>query len=229
MGLDIFHEAENSKSIGACAMFDPYGEYLYSGTTMPDETKKVDELHNLLVNSLKRYEKQFEKPKQVFIIRDGLNFTQERKFLHTKDVGEISIIEKALKSCGIDDYVLVMEKKNNQLRMYKKITEYKVENPTPGTVVMGKPFESNEVLMVSHETYQGTVDPVLYKVLHPASPDMNLVATAINKLSRHHWNTNRSIKIPAPALHADKITHLIGRVLGNNPTSTTILDKPFYL
>lgn len=229
MGLDIFHETENGSAVGACAMFDPYGEYLYSGTTMPDASKKIDELRNLIINSLKRYEKQFGKPDKVMIIRDGLNFTQEQKFLHTRDIGEIAIIRNALNVCGIDDYILVMEKKNNQLRMYKKVTEYKVENPTPGTVIIGSPFESNEMLMVSHETYQGTVDPVLYKVLYPQSPHMDSIATAINKLARHHWNTNRSIKIPAPALHADMITYLVDKILGENPTSLNVLDKPFYL
>lgn len=229
IGLDIFHESEDEHAIGACAMFDPYGEYLYSGTVTPEPSKKIDELHNLIVSSLSRYERQFGKPTEVLIIRDGLNSTQEQKFLYTPDVGEISIIEKALKTCGIEKYILVMEKKNSRIRMYKKITDYKVENPTPGTVVIGNPFEHNEMLMVSHETFQGTVDPVLYRVLHPDTPDMQLIAKAINKLSRHHWNTNRSIKIPAPALHADKITYLIGKVLRKTPTSTHILDRPFYL
>jgi len=55
------------------------------------------------------------------------------------------------------------------------------------------------------------------------------IAAAINKLSRHHWNTNKAVKIPAPALHADRITYLVRRILGQIPTNEKILDKPFYL
>jgi argonaute-like protein implicated in RNA metabolism and viral defense len=85
------------------------------------------------------------------------------------------------------------------------------------------------MLMVSQETYQGTVDPVFYKVLIPSNPNMERIAIAINKLARHHWNTNRALKIPAPAFHADRITYLVRRVLRRNPTNPDILDKPFYL
>ncbi len=219
IGLDVFHEAESA--IGGCAVFDPYGEYLFSDA-------KITNLKDLLSSVLERYIKRINNPRKVLILRDGLNFTQEQRFLLGPQ-GELSTIRDVLSNFGISDYILVMQKEGTHLRMYKKLGAIKVENPDPGTVLIGKPFEQNEMLMVSQETYQGTVEPVFYKVLIPSDPDMEKTAIAVNKLARHHWNTNRAIKIPAPALHADRITYLVRRVLNGVPQNPDLLDKPFYL
>lgn len=219
LGLDVFHEADSVT--GGCAVFDPYGEYLFSDA-------KITNLEDLLSSVLRRYISKFGKPKRLLILRDGLNFTQEQQFL-LGPKGELETIRKVLSELGISDYILVMQKEGTSLRMYKKLSPVKVENPDPGTVIIGKPFEPNEMLMVSQETYQGTVEPVMYKVLVTPSLDMEKTAIAVNKLARHHWNTYRAIKIPAPALHADKITYLVRRVLGGTPTKPDLLDKPFYL
>jgi len=229
LGLDIFHGGKRDNMVtGACAIFDPYGEYLFSDASMDRATKKVASLKTLLISVLDRYIEQFSEPDGLLILRDGLNYTQEQKFIYGSS-GELAIIESALSELGISNSILVMEKKGTRLRMYKKLSPIKVENPAPGTVVIGAPFASNEMLMVSQETYQGTVEPVMYKVLMPSNPDMEKIALAVHKLSRHHWNTNRAIKIPAPALHADMITYLIRRILKCKPTKENILDKPFYL
>jgi hypothetical protein len=219
LGLDVFHEADSVT--GGCAVFDPYGEYLFSDA-------KVTTLKELLFSVLQRYMKKFGKPKKLLILRDGLNYTQEQQFLLGLK-GELETIKKVLSELGISEYILVMQKEGTRLRMYKKLSSIKVDNPDPGTVVIGKPFEPNEMLMVSQETYQGTVEPVMYKVLVPPSLDMEKVAGAVNKLARHHWNTYRAIKIPAPALHADKITYLVRRILSRSPTNPDLLDRPFYL
>jgi hypothetical protein len=164
----------------------------------------------------------------LLIIRDGLNFTQEQRFLLSPK-GELETIEQVLSDLNIRDYVLVMQKEGTRLRMYKKLSSVKVANPDPGTVIIGEPFDPQEMLMVSQETWQGTVEPVMYKVFSKSNLEMQKVAIAINKLARHHWNTYRATKIPAPALHADRITFLVRRVLGGAPTEPTLLDKPFYL
>jgi len=229
LGLDIFHGKEKEDTVtGACAVFDPYGEYLFSDVSMDKAIEKVTSLKNLLTNVLNRYIKQLGEPDGLLILRDGLNYTQEQKFLYGSS-GELAIIEGALSELGISNYILVMEKKGTRLRMFKKLSQIKVDNPDPGTVIIGAPFEPNEMLMVSQETYQGTVEPVMYKVIKPLNPDMEKIALAIYKLSRHHWNTHRAIKIPAPALHADMITYLVRRILKRSPTKKSILDKPFYL
>lgn len=221
IGLDIYHSKEGTSLAGACAVFDPYGEYLFSYASLGT-------VEELLTDVLKKYINAFGKPSEVLILRDGLNFTQEQKFLLSSG-GELETIEKVLANRDIPNYVLVMEKKGTHLRMYKKITAIKVENPEPGTVVIGTPFEPNEMLITSQMTYQGTVTPIMYKVIKPEKPDMVKIAAAINKLSRHHWNTNKAVKIPAPALHANRITYLVRRILGQIPTNEKILDKPFYL
>ena len=222
LGLDVFHQTEGGDSItGGCAVFDPYGEYLFSDA-------KVTSLRDLLTSVLSRYIKNFGEPSGLLIFRDGLNFTQEQKFLLAPN-GELEIVDEVLSDLGFSNYIFVMEKKGTHLRMYKKLSAVKVDNPAPGTVVIGKPFETNEMLMVSQETYQGTVTPVLYKVIRPKDPDMERIAIAVNKLCRHHWNTHRAIKIPAPALHADRITYLIRKILGRAPTKPDLLNKPFYL
>ena len=229
LGLDIFHGKEKDDMVtGACAVFDPYGEYLFSDASMDKVAEKFTSLKNLLTNILSRYIEQFGEPDGLLILRDGLNYTQEQKFLYGSS-GELAIVEGALSELGIPNYILVMEKKGTRLRMFKKLSPIKVDNPAPGTVVIGAPFEPNEMLMVSQETYQGTVEPVMYKVIKPLNPDMKKIALAIHKLSRHHWNTHRAIKIPAPALHADMITYLVRRILKRSPTRKSILDKPFYL
>jgi len=219
LGLDVYHD-ENS-IIGGCAVFDPYGEYLFSDA-------KITDLRDLLSSVLRTYAERFGKPEGLMIFRDGLNFTQEQDYLYSPN-GEIEIINNVLSDFGFSNLVLVMEKKNTHLRMYKQIDKYKVDNPNPGTVLMGYPFEENEMLMISQETYQGTVSPVFYKVIQPTNPDMEKIANAVNKLCRHHWNTNRAIKIPAPALHADKITYIIRRKLGGSLPNPDVLNKPFYL
>jgi hypothetical protein len=221
IGLDIYHSDDSTSLTSACAVFDPYGEYLFSHTSLGT-------LEGLLANTLERYIDKFGTPSQTLILRDGLNFTQEQKYLWGSG-GELKIIEKILGSYGIPNYVLAMEKKGTHLRMYKKISPIKVENPDSGTAVIGAPFEPNEMLITPQMTYQGTVTPIMYKVIRPAKPDMIKIAAAVNKLSRHHWNTNKAVKIPAPALHADRLTYLIRRVLGQIPTNERILDKPFYL
>jgi hypothetical protein len=231
LGLDIYHGMEGETQIvGACAAFDPYGEYLFSNVTDPQAPEeKVTTLRNLLIGVLEKYTQAYGKPDKIFIVRDGLNFTQEQAFLYHPTQGEVGVIEGILNDFGVEDYVLVMEKKNTFLRMYKKITQVRVENPDPGTVVIGAPFSRNEMLMVSQETYRGTVEPTLYKVIKPSEPEMNGIATAVHKLCRHHWNTPASIRIPAPAFHADKIEYLVRRVLRRSPTNPLILDRPFYL
>jgi len=220
IGLDVFHEADSAT--GGCAVFDPYGEYLFSDA-------KITNLEDLLSSVLRRYINKFGKPKRLLILRDGLNLTQEQLFLLAPE-GELATIRKVLSELGISNYIFVMQKEGTRLRMYKKISAIKVDNPDPRTVIIGKPFEPNEMLMVSQETPQGTVEPVFYKVLNPSSPNMEKIAIAVNKLARHHWNTNRALKIPAPAFHADRITYLVRRILGGrSPTKPDLLDKPFYL
>lgn len=221
IGLDIYHSEYDTSLTGACSVFDPYGEYLFSHASQGT-------VEELLASVLKKYIVTFGKPSEVLILRDGLNFTQEQKYLMSPG-GELEIIEKVLASHSIPNYVLAMEKKGTHLRMYKKITSFKVENPDSGTVVIGAPFEPNEMLITSQMTYQGTVTPIMYKVIRPEKPDMMKIAAAVNKLSRHHWNTNKAVKIPAPALHADRITYLVRRILGQIPTNERLLDKPFYL
>ena len=222
LGLDVWHHEEDGDSItGGCAVFDPYGEYLFSDA-------KVTNLRDLLSSVLSRYIENFGKPDGLLMFRDGLSYTQEQKFLLAPK-GELEIIDEVLSDLGFSNSIFVMEKKGTHLRMFKKLNGIKVDNPEPGTVVIGHPFETNEMLMVSQETYQGTVNPVFYKVIRPKDPDMEKIPDAVNKLCRHHWNTHRAIKIPAPALHADRITYLIRRVLGGAPTDPDILDKPFYL
>ncbi len=220
IGLEVDYTSDN-KPISACAIFDPYGEYLFSEVQM-------GKLNAVLTKSLERYANAFGVPTGIFLIRDGLNRTQEERFLLSKG-GELELINEVLEDFNISNYVLVMEKKGTMLRMFKEITPTKVENPAPGTVVIGTPFEENEMLLVSQETDQGTVNPVLYKVVMPENPTMERIAYSIYKLCRHHWNTNRATRIPAPALHADRIAYLVKNVLRGIPTKRRILDKPFYL
>jgi len=218
IGLDVFHEETIT---GGCAVFDPYGEYLFSDA-------KITSLKDLLSSVLQRYILRFGTPKKLLIVRDGLNFTQEQEFLLSPK-GELETIKQVLSDLNIHEYVLVMQKEGTHLRMFKKLSTVKVTNPDPGTVIIGDPFDSREMLMVSQETWQGTVEPVMYKVYSESTVDMQKIAVAINKLARHHWNTYKATKIPAPALHADRITFLVRRVLGGTPTKAALLDKPFYL
>jgi argonaute-like protein implicated in RNA metabolism and viral defense len=189
---------------------------------------RIASLEELLTSNLKRYIANFGMPDGLFLVRDGLSFYQEQKFLLAPN-GELDIIRNVLKNLGLTNWTLIMEKKSTHLRMYKKLGGIKVDNPDPGTVIIGFPFESNEMLMVCQQTYQGTVSPIFYKVIHPENVNMEEVANAINKLCRHHWNTNKAIKIPAPAQHADRITYLVRRILGTTPKNRDLLDKPFYL
>lgn len=230
IGIDIVHNDDGSIT-GACAAFDAYGEYLFTSTTPVNvgSERAITSLAELIDGVLDKYSSTKGTPESVFVIRDGLNASQEKEFLLGQD-GELSIIERSLESHGISDYILVMEKKGTHLRMYKKISDVKVENPDPGTVLVGKPLASNELLMVAQESYIGTVEPVLYQVFRPlAGYNLQRIAESLYKLSRHHWVTARSIKIPAPAYHADEITYLIRNVLGASPTDNRILSKPFYL
>jgi argonaute-like protein implicated in RNA metabolism and viral defense len=232
LGLDVYHSEDDTEGsdsvVGACAVFDPYGEYLFSDVSSLEITQPVQALTELIKGAIKHLEDEGKKPKKLLILRSGLNFTQEQKFLYDKEHGELAIIEKALKECGVPEYVFVLHKKGTSLRMYKKIKEFQVDNPEPGTTVIGTPFDDNEILMISQQTYVGTAEPVMFKVLsHNA--DMKKLATAIYKLCRHHWSSARTIRVPAPALHADMITHFVRLVLRQRPTSRQVLDRPFYL
>lgn len=232
LGLDVYHsedDAEGSDSVvGACAVFDPYGEYLFSDVSSLDITRPVETLNQLIKGAIKHLEDEGKRPNKLLILRSGLNFTQEHKFLYDKEQGELAIIEKALKDCGVPEYVFVLHKKGTSLRMYKKIKEFQVDNPEPGTVIIGTPFDDNEILMISQQTYVGTAEPVMFKVLS-RNANMKKLATAIYKLCRHHWSSARTIRVPAPALHADMITHFVRLVLRQRPTSRQVLDRPFYL
>ena len=226
IGLDIHYRGDwGEGTVGACAVFDPYGEYLFSDISLEENGS---DLETLLSEVLDRYIQQFGDPAGLLILRDGLNFTQEQRFLYGPS-GELEAIERVLSNYGISRFILVMEKKGSLLRMYKKMDSLKVENPEPGTVVIGSPFESNEMLMISQETYQGTVEPVMYRVIRPQNPDMDGIATAVYKLTRHHWNTYRSLRIPAPAFHADRIAYLVRRILRRKPKTMRVLNRPFYL
>ncbi len=221
--------AEGSETVvGACAVFDPYGEYLFSDVSSLEITQPVQSLTALIRGAIKHLEDEGKKPKKLLILRSGLNFTQEQKFLYDKEQGELAIINKALKDCGVPEYVFILHKKGTSLRMYEKITEYQVGNPEPGTTIIGAPFDNNEMLMISQQTYVGTAEPVMFKVLSN-KPDMVKLAGAIYKLCRHHWSSSRTIRVPAPALHADMITHFVKLVLRQRPTSRQVLDRPFYL
>jgi hypothetical protein len=220
LGLDVFHEA-NGSTTGGCAVFDPFGEYLYSEA-------KMASLEDILTLALEKFIAGYGKPKGLLIFRDGLSFTQERDFLLSPH-GELEIVDKVLEKFSLSDSIFIMEKKYTHLRMFKKLEGIKVENPESGTVVLGSPFDRNEMLMVSQETYQGTVNPIFYKVIRPKDPDLLSIAYATHKLCRHHWTTNRAVKVPAPAVHANIITYMIRRVLGDAPTNPTILNRPFYL
>lgn len=124
---------------------------------------------------------------------------------------------------------MLWRKKAHTLECTKNLAESKWITQTPGTVIIGYPFENNEMLMVCQQTYAGTVSPIFYKIIIPSEPDMLVIANAINKLCRHHWNTNKAIKIPAPAEHADRITYLVRRILSSSPKNPDVLNKPFYL
>jgi hypothetical protein len=221
LGLDVAHDV-NGSITGSCVVFDPYGEYLFSDA-------KITSLNDLLTSVLKRYIETFGKPEGLVIFRDGLSFTQEQQFLLSPK-GELEIIDEVLAKFEFSNSILIMEKKGTHLRMFKKLEGIRVDNPDPGTVVIGYPFEENEMLMVSQETPQGTVNPVFYKIIRSGNANTEEIANAINKLCRHHWNTNRAIKIPAPAQHANEITYIIKNVLrGNPPKNPDVLNKPFYL
>ena len=220
MGLDVFHELDGSIT-ASCTVFDPYGEYLFSDA-------RITNLEELLTTNLKRYINSFGKPDGLLIIRDGLSFAQEQKFLSAPG-GELDVIKIVMQGIELNNWTLAMEKKSTHLRMYKKLGGIKVDNPDPGTVIIGYPFENNEMLMVCQQTYAGTVSPIFYKIIIPSEPDMLVIANAINKLCRHHWNTNKAIKIPAPAEHADRITYLVRRILSSSPKNPDVLNKPFYL
>lgn len=229
LGLDVYYSATDATSVGSCAAFDQYGEYLFSDVSDPKyKNEKIATLKELLTGVLNKYVSAHGTPQKVFIVRDGLNFTQEQQYVHDAQTGELAIIEEVLKQFGIGEYVFVMEKVHTSLRMYKKITDIQVDNPDPGTFLIGAPFDKNEMLMVSQDTYRGTAEPVLYKILKPSEPDMEKIAASIHKLCRHHWNTPAAIRIPAPARHADEIQQFIRRVLGATP-HRNVLDRPFYL
>jgi hypothetical protein len=230
VGLEIFH-AENREDsvVAACAVFDQFGEYLFSETSPAQPSEIIGSLAKIIEEALSRYSRKCGKPTKVFFVREGLNHTQETTFLYNERIGELAIIEKALKQAGIDQYVFVMEKKGTHLRIFKRITDIRVENPAPGTTIVGSPFEKNELLMVSQETPVGTAVPVLYKVLRPSPPDMEKIVSALYKLTRHHWNTYRAIRTPAPAVHAHEITYMVRRVLRQTPKHRRVLDNPFYL
>jgi len=227
-GLEVSHLQGEDLIIAACAVFDEFGEYLFSEPSV-QPIEIVAGLSQVLQNAIARYTKQFGKPSQVFIVREGLNYTQEKNFLLKKDKGELPVLESVLKQAGLENYVFVMEKKNTHLRMFKRITDVRVENPAPGTVVIGSPFERNEMVMVSHEIIQGTADPVMYKVIRPLQVEMEQVAKALYKLTRHHWNTYKAIRTPAPAFHAHEITYMVRRILKQTPRHRRVLDRPFYL
>lgn len=228
IGLDVTQTADSERFVAACAVFDDCGEYLFSQPSR-EPSELVQGLSVVLLEALQRYEAKFGKPSDLFIVREGLNYTQERKFLLRANGGEISVIEDVLHKQAIGNYVLTMEKKNTHLRMFKRITDVRVDNPESGTVVIGSPFPANEMLMVSHEVKQGTIDPIHYKVIKPGNPEMDRIAHALFKLSRHHWNTPRAIRTPAPAFHANQITYLIRRILRQSPRHQRVLDRPFYL
>lgn len=220
IGLDVFHEA-SEVTTGGCAVFDPFGEYLYSEA-------KIASLEDILTLALEKFIADFGKPKGLLIFRDGLSFTQERDFLLSSH-GELDTIDTVLERFGLSNSIFVMEKKYTHLRMFKKLEGIRVDNPESGTVVLGSPFSRNEMLMVSQETYQGTVNPIFYKVIRPRDPNLLSIANATHKLCRHHWTTNRAVKVPAPAVHANRITYMIRRVLRGAPTNPDILNRPFYL
>jgi hypothetical protein len=230
LGLEIYHNPNRDDFVvAACAVFDQFGEYLFSEPSPSEPTEIVAGLSAIIQSALSRYSDKCGKPNSVFIIREGLNYTQEKAFLSNEGKGELGIINDVLKRAGVQAYVFVMEKKGTHLRLFKRLTDVRVDNPSPGTAVVGEPFDKNELLMVSQESQVGTTVPVLYKVIRPDEPDMRKVTAALNKLTRHHWNTTRAIRTPAPAVHAHEIAYMVRRILKQTPRHRRILDTPFYL
>jgi Piwi domain len=230
LGLEIYHSPSRADFVvAACAVFDQFGEYLFSEPSPAEPTEIVAGLSAIIQSALSRYSIKCGKPNSVFIIREGLNYTQENAFLSTEGKGEIGILNEVLKRAGVQSYVFVMEKKGTHLRLFKRLTDVRVDNPSQGTVIVGQPFDKNELLMVSQESHVGTTVPVLYRVIRPDEPDMKKVSAALYKLTRHHWNTTRAIRTPAPAVHAHEIAYMVRRILKQTPRHRRILDTPFYL
>jgi hypothetical protein len=230
LGLEIYHTPSRTDLVvAACAVFDQFGEYLFSEPSSAEPTEIVTGISEIIGSALSQYSRKCGKPDSVFIIREGLNYTQEKAFLSNEGKGELDIIDGVLKHAGVEAHVFVMEKRGTHLRLFKRLTDVRVDNPSPGTVVVGQPFDKNELLMVSQESQVGTTVPVLYRVIRPGEPDMEKVTTALYKLTRHHWNTTRAIRTPAPAVHAHEIVYMVRRILKQTPRHRRILDTPFYL
>lgn len=219
VGIDRYHDPFkiDAPLVTSVVVFDEFGGYVCSATTMSPDSKTLSKLKPLLEESLDEYVKiRGKKPRLILYFLDTGPGTQEDRLLtESKEIEEVSSKLNA-------QFAYISANKGTHLRIYtgdpaKTIAAKRVSAFTAVT----KMRDSREILVVStepivsHEKKKefGTPRTVLYRILRnnfSGSQDelKEIIAKSVVWLCKHAWISPAAIRIPAPLYFTNKLSRL---------------------
>ena len=250
VGIDVFHQAPLKREylLSYCGTINRHFSRYWSTVSIHNSYEDVgfgiQEAVKSSINDFRNANRGIF-PVRMIVYRDGVADSQQKVLKETEVHGFLRAFEDLYREAGMTTkpeliFVCVNKRVNAKFFSGDNLERGTISNPDPGTVVTDEITSGNDFYLISQKSQQGSVTPTHYTIIGyyitingeyvevrgtMHNETFRKLQLLTYKLCFMYYNWSGSIKVPAPAQYASKLSTLIGERW--RPSNPMIPDKAF--